>query len=94
MQGIPAFYSLLKAGHLDVGLAARLDEHVAKMEEFLGAAGTPYYSGHRPGFSDYMVWPWFERIPMLGKITGTATLSACGLCVGVNVFVGCVCGLI
>lgn len=68
-KGIPAFYSLLKAGHLDEELAARLDQHVGKMEEFLRAAKTPYFSGQKPGFSDYMIWPWFERIPMLGQIT-------------------------
>ena len=82
LQGIPAFYSLLKAGHLDTELAARLDEHVGKMEEFLGKAGTPYFSGSKPGFSDYMIWPWFERIPMLGQITGK--------CMCVHDFV-CVC---
>ncbi|KAK7091939.1 glutathione S-transferase omega-1-like isoform X2 [Littorina saxatilis] len=68
-KGVPAFYSLMRAGHLDEELAARLDEHVGKMEEFLDKAGTPYYSGSKPGFSDYMTWPWFERIPMLGEIT-------------------------
>ena len=82
LQGIPAFYSLLKAGHLDTELVARLDEHVGKMEEFLGKAGTPYFSGSKPGFSDYMIWPWFERIPMLGQITGK--------CMCVHDFV-CVC---
>lgn len=68
-KGIPAFYSLLKAGHLDLELAERLDQHIGKMEEFLKTASTPYFNGTKPGFSDYMIWPWFERIPMLGKIT-------------------------
>lgn len=68
-KGIPAFYSLLKAGHLDTELASRLDQHIGKMEEFLKTAETSYFSGDKPGFSDYMIWPWFERMPMLGEIT-------------------------
>ena len=83
VQGIPAFYSLLKAGHLDPELVAHLDEHVGKMEEFLSKAGTPYYSGSKPGFADYMIWPWFERIPMLGQITGNCVCEW----VGVGVYV-------
>ena len=90
LQGIPAFYSLLKVGHLDAELAARLDEHVGKMEEFLGKAGTPYFSGSKPGFSDYMIWPWFERIPMLGQITGKCMCVHDYFCVFVCVPM-CVC---
>ena len=30
----------------------------------------PYFHGETPGFSDYMIWPWFERMPMLMDITG------------------------
>ena len=91
LQGIPAFYSLLKAGHLDTELAARLDEHVGKMEEFLGKAGTPYFSGSKPGFSDYMIWPWFERIPMLGQITGKCMCVHDFVCVCVCLCVWRVC---
>lgn len=69
-KGNPAFYSLLKAGCLDPELTARFDQQIDKMEEFLRVAGTPYFSGSKVGFSDYMTWPWFERIPMMGDITG------------------------
>ncbi|XP_046578640.1 glutathione S-transferase omega-1-like isoform X2 [Haliotis rubra] len=69
-KGIPAFYSLLKAGHLDPELTNRLNEHVATMDQFLKKADTPYFHGNAPGFPDYMIWPWFERIPMMGQITG------------------------
>ncbi|XP_076437899.1 glutathione S-transferase omega-1-like [Babylonia areolata] len=69
-KGIPAFYSLLKAGCLDTDQADRLDLNVGKMEEFLVALHKPYYSGDQPGFADYMIWPWFERMHMLEQITG------------------------
>jgi glutathione S-transferase len=26
---------------------------------------TTFYSGNKPGFADYMVWPWFERLQAL-----------------------------
>ncbi|ALC43102.1 CG6776, partial [Drosophila busckii] len=26
---------------------------------------TPYFSGSQPGYVDYMLWPWFERFPVL-----------------------------
>ncbi|XP_062133394.1 pyrimidodiazepine synthase-like [Drosophila sulfurigaster albostrigata] len=31
-------------------------------EAELGKRGTPYFSGEKPGFVDYMIWPWFERL--------------------------------
>eukprot|EP00745_Piridium_sociabile_P019597 TRINITY_DN29633_c0_g1_i2.p2 TRINITY_DN29633_c0_g1~~TRINITY_DN29633_c0_g1_i2.p2 ORF type:complete len:269 (+),score=78.35 TRINITY_DN29633_c0_g1_i2:79-885(+) len=69
-KGIPTFYGMLKAGCLDKDLAEKLDVNVAKMEEFMTAVKKPYYSGDKPGFSDYMIWPWFERMYMLEQITG------------------------
>lgn len=69
-KGVPAFYSLLKAGSAEKEAVERLDQNVAKMEEFLAALKKPYYSGDQPGFSDYMIWPWFERMYMLEQITG------------------------
>lgn len=70
IQGIPAFYSLLMAGHLHPEHSEKLNQNIGKMNEFLAKAATPYFTGARPGFSDYMIWPWFERMPMLGNITG------------------------
>lgn len=34
-------------------------------EEELGKRGTSYFSGSKPGYVDYMIWPWFERLPVL-----------------------------
>lgn len=27
--------------------------------------GTPYFGGNKPGFVDYMIWPWFERLSVI-----------------------------
>ncbi|XP_060654963.1 pyrimidodiazepine synthase-like [Drosophila nasuta] len=34
-------------------------------EEELAKRGTPYFGGKKPGFLDYMIWPWFERLPVV-----------------------------
>ncbi|XP_062127370.1 pyrimidodiazepine synthase-like [Drosophila sulfurigaster albostrigata] len=33
-------------------------------EEELAKRSTPYFGGEKPGFLDYMIWPWFERLPV------------------------------
>lgn len=50
------------------------DEHLASyhnylkfMEDQLTSAGTKFLGGDKPGFTDYMIWPWFERILSLSK---------------------------
>ncbi|BFZ11245.1 hypothetical protein BsWGS_14284 [Bradybaena similaris] len=68
-KGIPAFYSLLKAGHPDPEQTKRLEEHVGIMDAFLNKLNKPYFHGDQVGFSDYMIWPWFERLPVLKDIT-------------------------
>ncbi|XP_030570781.1 pyrimidodiazepine synthase [Drosophila novamexicana] len=39
-------------------------------EEELGKRGTPYFGGDKPGFVDYMIWPWFERLAVLKYVLG------------------------
>ncbi|XP_030385343.1 pyrimidodiazepine synthase [Scaptodrosophila lebanonensis] len=34
-------------------------------EAELAKRGTQYFGGDKPGFVDYMIWPWFERLPVL-----------------------------
>ncbi|RUS88874.1 hypothetical protein EGW08_003313 [Elysia chlorotica] len=76
-KGIPAFYSLLKAGYPDPEQSKRLSEHISTLESFMATLDKPYFHGESPGFSDYMIWPWFERMPMLTDIT-EFNLSALG----------------
>lgn len=74
-KGIPSFYSLLKAGSGDRALLEKLQQNIGKMEEFLATADKPYFHGDTPGFPDYMVWPWFERMAMLETITDCKVMT-------------------
>ncbi|KAI8426159.1 hypothetical protein MSG28_005101 [Choristoneura fumiferana] len=37
------------------------------IEDQLKSAGTKFLGGAVPGFTDYMIWPWFERMLTLSK---------------------------
>jgi len=37
---------------------------------------TTYFSGNEPGFADYMMWPWFERLEPLIKLIQASTPTA------------------
>lgn len=32
------------------------------IQEQLRQRGTPFLGGFEPGYADYMIWPWFERL--------------------------------
>ncbi|KAH8371180.1 hypothetical protein KR093_006414, partial [Drosophila rubida] len=53
-----AFMKLVLQG----GDGADLWPAVDIFEKELEQRGTPYFSGEKPGFVDYMIWPWFERL--------------------------------
>ena len=41
---------------------------VSKLEEMdteLKKLNTPFFGGNKPNMTDYMIWPWIERLPML-----------------------------
>ncbi|XP_059150014.1 pyrimidodiazepine synthase-like [Physella acuta] len=68
-KGIPAFYSLLWSGYSDPEQSRRLEENIQVLDGYLKKLGKPYFHGEQVGFSDYMIWPWFERMPMLKDVT-------------------------
>jgi len=48
------------------GLLVEFAEVLAPFEAELKRRGTLYFGGStQPGMLDYMIWPWFERIPLL-----------------------------
>nr|UEN71127.1 glutathione S transferase-O4 [Glyphodes pyloalis] len=40
------------------------------LQDQLKSRGTKFLSGNEPGYVDYMIWPWFERILMLKGVNG------------------------
>jgi len=44
----------------------RFEEELVKVENELGRRGTKYFNGNDgPGMVDFMIWPWFERRPVI-----------------------------
>lgn len=37
------------------------------IQEQLKARGTKFLGGDLPGYVDYMIWPWFERVLVMQK---------------------------
>nr|QIC35745.1 glutathione S-transferase omega 2 [Ostrinia furnacalis] len=43
-------------------MVAAYNKALAFFQEQLQSRGTQFLAGSEPGFVDYMIWPWFERI--------------------------------
>jgi len=46
------------------------------MEGHLKASEGAFFAGGQPGYADYSVWPWFERLPFLEGAAGQGVLEA------------------
>ncbi|CAG9135934.1 unnamed protein product [Plutella xylostella] len=46
------------------------------LQEQLKIRGTRFFGGAEPGFVDYMIWPWFERVLSYQKIDSRAKIDA------------------
>lgn len=46
------------------------------VEEQLKSRGTRFLDGAEPGFVDYMIWPWFERLLAFKEKYHQATIDA------------------
>ena len=65
---VPFFYKIAyfpasaeeRKGHWE-SLVAKLGEIDAELKKL----GTPFFGGDKPSMTDYMIWPWNERLPML-----------------------------
>nr|AKS40348.1 glutathione S-transferase omega 4 [Chilo suppressalis] len=45
------------------------------VQEQLTLRGTKFFGGSQPGYVDYMIWPWFERITILEGLNGHAEID-------------------
>ncbi|XP_076810219.1 glutathione S-transferase omega-1-like [Clavelina lepadiformis] len=59
---------------LSTAIQASLD----KVEKFLG--NSPYFSGQRPGFTDYMIWPHVERMLLFNSEFIKGNLNIASYC--------------
>ncbi|GFN75175.1 glutathione s-transferase omega [Plakobranchus ocellatus] len=51
------------------GMIAELEKHLKFYEDKLAARGDgPFFGGPKPAMIDLLVWPWFERLPMLALL--------------------------
>ncbi|CAK1545011.1 unnamed protein product [Leptosia nina] len=45
------------------------------IENELKARGTTFLDGSQPGFADYMIWPWFERLAVTAELDPRVAVS-------------------
>lgn len=45
------------------------------LQEQLRSRGSKFLGGDEPGFVDYMIWPWFERILILDGLDGKMAID-------------------
>lgn len=64
--------NLLCLIHYSISAAVKeLENFFDIFESELRTRGTTYFGGSKPGFVDYMIWPWIERTEVVPIIAGT-----------------------
>lgn len=54
---------MLKApDSINVDVVNAYHKSLSIIEEQLISRGTAFLSGNEPGYADYMIWPWLEKI--------------------------------
>nr|UQQ66577.1 glutathione S-transferase omega 3 [Conogethes punctiferalis] len=46
------------------------------LQDQLKSRGTKFLNGDEPGYVDYMIWPWFERLLILDPMDGKMAITA------------------
>jgi glutathione S-transferase len=68
-----SFYALFRSTPENVAeLANTYFTKLEKFEKILAQSGKPYFRGDKVGMVDYMIFPWFERLPLLKELFGSA----------------------
>jgi glutathione S-transferase len=72
-QTTGAFYAIFRTGTPETiaELAETYFTKLEKIEKILAQSGKPYFRGDKVGMVDYMVFPWFQRIPFMKEIFGS-----------------------
>lgn len=67
---VATLYRLYISPTLEQNLLDDLLVGLETYERELVQRGTPFFGGDKPGMTDYMIWPWFERLEMLKIVVG------------------------
>lgn len=65
---ISPLYEVLTSKSGLAGVEEHLQDFMDNLDVFedeLGARGTKFFTGNRPGMVDYMIWPWIEGSEMI-----------------------------
>lgn len=67
-QFLPHFFKILKAGDPDGSGFLGVRNYLVYFNEFLNKRDMPLVSGEEPGFPDYAIYPFFERLEGLAIV--------------------------
>jgi len=68
-NAITCYYKLIFSKSDRVEHAQKYRESLKFLEDLLTERGSKYFSGNdKPGFLDYMIWPWIERVGVFPKL--------------------------
>jgi len=68
-NAITCFYRLIFSKSDRAEHAQKYRESLKFLEDVLTERGSKYFSGNdKPGFLDYMIWPWIERVGVFPKL--------------------------
>ncbi|XP_055914905.1 pyrimidodiazepine synthase-like [Eupeodes corollae] len=71
VAAMPAAFKLFVMGPIkSPGCIEEMEEAIKVFEDELENRKTPYFGGDKPGWVDYMIWPWFERLAMVKYVYG------------------------
>ncbi|CAB3387953.1 Hypothetical predicted protein [Cloeon dipterum] len=72
-QVISALFKIMLNYHkpeLDLSPFDDMLRYLDRYEKELKSRPSQFFNGDKPGYVDYMIWPWFERFELLGVLVG------------------------
>ncbi|XP_013779680.1 pyrimidodiazepine synthase-like isoform X2 [Limulus polyphemus] len=57
------FIQLFKGECAVADIWQKIQDNLVLIEKKLASRGTHFFGGSKPGVVDYVIWPWFERLP-------------------------------
>lgn len=73
---ISSFYDVAGTQGKDEKVLARLFRAFSRYEKELTRRGGPFFGGSQVCMADLMLWPWFERLPVVNAVVPATTITA------------------